>query len=99
MAITKETQIGKIEVVGKYKSVQVRTDTVVMEDTEELSRKYHRHSLQCGTLADDNTLTDTDISGENSEVQAVCNTVWTQDVKDAYATFKAEQDAELNPTE
>ena len=32
MAITKETQIGKIEVVGKYKSVQVRTDTVVMED-------------------------------------------------------------------
>jgi hypothetical protein len=45
MAITKETQIGKIEVVGKYKSVQVRTDTVVMEDNEELSRKYHRHVL------------------------------------------------------
>jgi hypothetical protein len=45
MAITKETQIGKIEVVGKYKSVQVRTDTVVMEDNEELSRKYHRHAL------------------------------------------------------
>jgi hypothetical protein len=45
MAITKETQIGKIEVVGKHKSVQVRTDTVVMEDGEELSRKYHRHAL------------------------------------------------------
>jgi hypothetical protein len=45
MAITKETQIGKIEVVGKYKSVQVRTDIVVMEDNEELSRKYHRHAL------------------------------------------------------
>jgi hypothetical protein len=45
MAITKETQIGKIEVVGKYKSVQVRTDIVVMEDGEELSRKYHRHAL------------------------------------------------------
>ena len=43
MAITKETQIGKIEVVGKYKSVQVRTDTVVIEDSEELSRKFHRH--------------------------------------------------------
>jgi hypothetical protein len=47
MAITKETQIGKIEVVGKHKSVQVRTDTVVMEDNEELSRKYHRHALAC----------------------------------------------------
>ena len=82
MAITKETQIGKIEVVGKYKSVQVRTDTVVMEDGEELSRKYHRHTLA----------PDADISNEHTEVQAVCNAVWTQDVKDAYATFLAEQE-------
>ena len=41
MAITKETQIGKIEVIGKYKSVQVRTDIVIIEDGEELSKKYH----------------------------------------------------------
>ena len=81
MAITKETQIGKIEVVGKYKLVQVRTDTVIIEDSEELSRKYHRHVLH----------PDADISAEHSEVQAVCNAVWTQDVKDAYATLKAEQ--------
>jgi len=84
MAITKETQIGKIEVVGKYKSVQVRTDTVVIEDGVELTRKYHRHALDCGTLDADNNLVDTDISGENAEVQAVCNAVWTQTIKDAY---------------
>ena len=83
MAITKETQIGKIEVVGKYKSVQVRTDIVVMEDGTELSRKYHRH-----TLAPNAVITD-----EHSEVQAVCNAVWTQDVKDAYATFLANQES------
>ena len=82
MAITKETQIGKIEVVGKYKSVQVRTDTVVIEDNEELSRKYHRHALA----------PDADISNEHSEVQAVCNAIWTQDVKDAYEAFKLTQD-------
>ena len=82
MAITKETQIGKIEVVGKYKSVQVRTDTVVMEDGEELSRKYHRHVLH----------PDADISNEHSEVQAVCNAVWTDQVKADYETFKAEQE-------
>ena len=82
MAITKETQIGKIEVVGKYKSVQVRTDTVVMEDGEELSRKYHRHALQ----------PDADISNEHSEVQAVCNAVWTDEVKANYETFKANQE-------
>ena len=82
MAISKETQIGKIEVVGKYKSVQVRTDTVIVEDGAELSRKYHRHSL----------MPDADISNEHSEVQAVCNAVWTQEVKDAYATFLANQE-------
>ena len=82
MAITKETQIGKIEVVGKYKSVQVRTDTVVIEDGEELSRKYHRHSL----------MPDADISAEHSEVQAVCNVVWTDEVKANYETFKAAQE-------
>ena len=82
MAITKETQIGKIEVVGKYKSVQVRTDTVVMEDGEELSRKYHRHALSPDAV----------ITDEHSEVQAVCNAVWTDEVKAAYETFKANQE-------
>ena len=81
MAITKETQIGKIEVVGKHKFVQVRTDTVVIEDNEELSRKYHRHTLA----------PDADISAEHSEVQAVCNAVWTDQVKADYETFKANQ--------
>jgi hypothetical protein len=73
-------------VVGQYKSVQVRTDTVVMEDGEELSRKYHRHAL----------MPDAVITDEHTEVQAVCNAVWTQAIKDAYATFKAEQEAALN---
>jgi hypothetical protein len=82
MAITKETQIGKIEVVGKYKSVQVRTDTVVMEDGEELSRKYHRHALTPDAV----------ITDEHSEVQAVCNAVWTDEVKANYETFKANQE-------
>jgi len=82
MAITKETQIGKIEVVGKHKCVQVRTDTVVIEDGTELSRKYHRHALYPDAV----------ITDEHNEVQAVCNAVWTQDVKDAYATFKANQE-------
>ena len=87
MALTKETQIGKIEVVGKYKSVQVRTDTVVIEDDVELTRKYHRHSLTPGTLDGSNNLVDTVISGENAEVQAVCNAVWTDAVKLAWKNY------------
>jgi len=84
MAITKETQIGKIEVVGQYKSVQVRTDIVIIEDDEELSRKYHRHTLTPGELDASNNLVDTNISGETAEVQAVCNGVWTDAVKLAW---------------
>ena len=84
MALTKETQIGKIEVVGKYKSVQVRTDTVVIEDDVELTRKYHRHALNPGTLDGSNNLVDTDISSEDAAVQAVANAVWTDAVKLAW---------------
>ena len=84
MAITKETQIGKIEVVGKYKAVQVRTDTVVIEDDVELTRKYHRHALNCGTLDASDNLVDTVITGEHAEVQAICNAVWTTTVKNAF---------------
>ena len=82
MAITKETQIGKIEVVGKYKAVQVRNDTVIKEDDLELTRSYHRHVLH----------PDADITNETSEVQAVCNAVWTDQIKADYETFKANQE-------
>jgi hypothetical protein len=82
MAITKETVIGSLEVVGDYKLVQVRTDTVIKEDGKELSRTYHRHVLH----PNDN------ISGEDASVQSVCNAVWTQAVKDEYATFRAEEE-------
>ena len=78
MAITKTTEISKIEVVGEHKAVQVRTDTVVKEDGTEISRSFHRHVLH----------PDSDISGEHAEVQAICNTAWTDDVKAAWKTFK-----------
>ena len=78
MAITKETIIGQIEVVGEYKAVQVATDTVIKEDGAEISRSRHRHDLH----------PDMDISGEDAEVQAVCNAVWTDDVKAAWKTFQ-----------
>ena len=81
MAITKETQIAKIEVVGEHKAVQIATDTVIKEDGVELSRSRHRHVVH----------PDQDISGEDAEVQAVCNAVWTQAVKDAWTAIQAEQ--------
>ena len=84
MAITKETEIAKIEVVGQYKAVQVRTDTVIKEDDTEISRSIHRHTLECGTLDDSDNLVDTDISGEDSQVQGICNAVWTDAVKLLY---------------
>ena len=78
MAITKEIKVEKIEVVGQYKAIQIATDTVVKEDDTEISRSRHRHVVH----------PDQDISGEDAEVQAVANAVWTDSVKAAWKTFK-----------
>ncbi len=71
--------------MGKYKHVQVRTATIIKKDGVELSRSYHRHVLHCRTK-DGDTWGDTDISGEDASVQAVCNAVWTDAIKSAYET-------------
>jgi hypothetical protein len=90
MAITKETIEDKIEVVGDYKTIQVRTATVIKEDGVELSRSFHRHVLDCVSSVQDEdgnwTHTDTDISGESAEVQGIANTVWTDQIKEAKKT-------------
>jgi len=86
MAITKEAVEDKIEIVGDYKSVQVRTATVIKEDGKELTRSFHRKVLECISSSYDGsswTHTDTDISGESTEVQGICNAVWTTTVKNA----------------
>ena len=84
MALTKEFEYD-CEVRGEHKNVQVRTATIVKDDGEEISRTYHRHVLHCRTKAGD-TWGDTDISGEDEAIQAVCNAVWTDAVKSAYET-------------
>ena len=94
MAITKEAVIEKIEVVGSW-NVQVATDTVIKEDGTEISRSRHRHVLQPCTSSKDGdtwTHTDTDISSEATEVQAVANAVWTDTVKANYKTFVESQE-------
>jgi len=90
MAITKELTEDKIEVVGDYKAIQVRTATVIKEDGVELSRSFHRHALECVSSVkndDDSwTHTDTDVSGESTEVQGIASAVWTTDIKNAKKT-------------
>jgi len=84
MALTETTEYDKIEVVGQYKSVQVRKATVIKKDGTELTRSFERYVLQAGTLDASDNLVDTDLSAEPAEVSAVCNAVWTQSVKDAW---------------
>ena len=85
MALT-ETFEYDCEVRGPYKAVQVRKARIIMDDGDEISRTYHRHVLQCRTKTGD-TWGDTDISGEDASIQAVCNAMWTADIKTAYETF------------
>ena len=80
MALTEETVQDKIEVVGEFKHVQVRTATVIKRDGKEISRSFHRHVVT----------PDANISGESTEVQAICGVVHTDAVKSAYATHIAD---------
>ena len=82
MAITKETVADKIETLENG-NIQVRIATVIKEDDTELTRTFHRHVLAPSTKIDD-TWGNTDISGEDARVQAICNAVWTSAVKTAY---------------
>ena len=86
MALTKTTENDKIEVVNKW-NIQVRAATVIKEDGTELSRSFHRKVLVPGTLDDNDNLVDTDISGEDADVQAICNAAWTTQVKADFKTF------------
>ena len=90
MAITKTEEITKIEVVQNC-IIQVATDVVITEDDVEISRTRKRHSIiPCGHSSQPNSTpdewvwTDTDISDEDTQVQAVANAIWTDDVKSAY---------------
>ena len=80
MALTETTEQDKIEIVGEFKIIQVRTATVIKRDGEEISRSFHRHTVS----------PDADISGESAEVQAICGAVHTDAVKSAYATHIAD---------
>ena len=93
MAITKETEIAKIEVVGTW-NVQVATDTVIKEDGAEISRSRHRHVIMPFASTTDGTTwthTDTDISAEGDAVKSVCNAIWTETVKTNYKTWAEAQ--------
>ena len=79
MALTKEVTQDKIEIVGDYKTVQVRTKTAVLEDGVELSSGFHRHVVQAGD----------DYSAESAEVQAICAVVHSDAVVAAYAAHVA----------
>ena len=93
MALTKEVKYDKIEIVGDYNHIQCREATIVKEDGVELSRSFHRHVLHPSSCVENAngtfTHTDTDISGEPAEIQAVCAAVWTDEVK---AAWKAHQE-------
>tara|TARA_R100001079_G_scaffold69613_1_gene36621 strand:- start:7 stop:258 length:252 start_codon:yes stop_codon:yes gene_type:complete len=74
MALTETIEYDKIEVVGQYKAVQVRKATVIKKDGKELARSFERYVLT----------PDEDITKEPTEIQTICNVVWTDEVKAAW---------------
>jgi len=95
MAITKTTEVPKIEVVQIW-NIQVATDIIIKEDDTVIGRSRKRHVLQPCTSSKDSddkwTHTDTDISAEDDTVKAVCNAVWSDTIKAAYKTWAEAQE-------
>ena len=80
MALTEETVQDKIEVVGEFKHIQVRTATVIKKDGVEISRAFSRHVVA----------PDADTSNESDDVKAIAAQVHTKEVKDAFAAHLAD---------
>tara|TARA_Y100000996_G_C22460125_1_gene617670 strand:+ start:496 stop:750 length:255 start_codon:yes stop_codon:yes gene_type:complete len=78
MALSESIEYDKIEIVGPYKAVQVRKATVIKKDDKELTRSFERYVLQ----------PDSDITKEPTEIQTICNVVWTQEIKDAWKAYQ-----------
>ena len=86
MALTETKENDKIEVVNKW-NINVRNATIIKKDGVEITRSFHRKVLQPGVLDASDNLVDTDISGEDADVQAICNAAWTTQVKADYKAF------------
>ncbi len=84
MALTKENKIEKIEIVGVYKAIQVKTATIVKEDGETISVSYDRKVLH----------PDSDMTNEDQEVKDVSNVVWTDEIKTAWSDYQASSKGE-----
>ena len=85
MALTEETIQDKIEIVGDFKHIQIRTAVVIKRDGTEISRSFSRHVVSPDISADD-------LADESAEVQAICNAVHTDAIKTAYAEHLANQE-------
>ena len=84
MALAKKVIDDKIEIVGEYKQLQIRTKSVIEEDGVEISSSFSRRTLSPCDLDKDNNLIDTDLSSESSEVRSIANIVWTDAVKTSW---------------
>ena len=90
MALAKTIEIDQYEIVGPHKNVQIRERTIIKEDGEFLSDKYHRRVLECVASTWNGSAwahTDTDVSSETTEIKDLCNLLWTTEIKNAKKTF------------
>ena len=86
MALTESSENDKIEIVSRW-NIQVRKATIIKRDGVEISRTFNRKVITPGTLDASDNLVNTDISGEDADVQAICNAAWTSQVKTDFTAF------------
>jgi hypothetical protein len=74
MSLSKQTIQDKIEIVGKYKTIQIRYSKQILEDGIVISESYFRESIDCNNEA----------KAIEHNVKALADIYWTDEIKAAY---------------
>jgi hypothetical protein len=75
MSLSKKRVQDKIEIIGEYKSIQVRYSDQIIEDGQVISSSYYRDTVSCGD----------DAKAIEHDVKALADIYWTDEIKAAYA--------------
>ncbi len=84
MALSETIEYDKITIAQPYAGISVRKATVVKKDNQEIARSFERYSLAPGYYNESDVFVETDISEQPTEVQNICNALWTTDLKNEW---------------
>ncbi len=86
MTLTKQKVQDKIEIIGDFKTIQIRYCNQILEDGNIISSSFERTTVLCGDFD----------SADANGVRAIADVIWTEDVLNAYETYNLQEQENNN---